>query len=66
MANAFEAKQEKPARVMAQNGCEHRDKHLIANMIPINSIIAQRNHRAGARGNRATKVLISLAIGAHI
>jgi hypothetical protein len=27
---------EKTAGAIAQNGCEHRDKHLIAHMIPIN------------------------------
>src|SRR6266852_4239939 len=53
----------KPARVIAQNGSEHGDKHLVANMIPINLIMVERSHRAATRGSGATKPLISLAIG---
>jgi hypothetical protein len=45
---------------MAQNGCEHGDKHLVADMIPVNLTMVERSHLAAARGVGAAKPLISL------
>jgi|GEM_PF-6135028 hypothetical protein len=45
---------------IAQNGCEHGDKHLATDMIPVNLTMVESSHRAAARGAGAAEPLISL------
>jgi hypothetical protein len=62
MMHTFGADEGNPVRFIARNGCEHRDKHLAADTIPIYLIMTQRSHRADARDKGATNPLISLAL----
>jgi hypothetical protein len=58
MARAFVSDLQKPARAVALKSCEHRDKHLVADMIPIDLIIVQDRDRL-RRANPSNSVQVT-------